>query len=152
VRNSTSTDNLKDVTLTLSGRVLSSMLEISQCTNLTINFHGPVPAVTQIDPEIDNLTFCFATGCEPGAFVVAPRSPSRQGLGLAQISVKLDEKEYVFVDGEGTIDTELMISLGGKIGEQYKIEMVTNGATARWKMETIDKKGGGMPVLNENRP
>ena len=152
MRNSTSTDNLKDVTLTLSGRVVSSMLEISQCTNLTINFRGPVPAVTQIDPEIDNLTFCFATGCEPGAFVVAPRPSSAQGLGLARISVKLDEKEYVFVDEEGTIDTELAISSGGKISEQYKIEMVTNAGKARWRMESIDKKGGGMPVLNENRP
>ena len=76
------------------------MLEISQCTNLAINFQGQVPAVTQLDPKIHNLQIRFASGCEPGAFVIAPRPHSEQGLGLVQLSVKLAKNEYIFVDGE----------------------------------------------------
>ena len=148
---STLADNLKDVTLTLNGRILSSLLEISHCTNLTINFQGPVPAVTQLDPEINNLAFHIASECEPGAFVIAPRPPSAQGLGLAQISVKLADKEYVFVDGQGHVDTGLMISSGGKISEQYKIEMIKDAGRDMWRMEAIDKKDGGIPVLSGNR-
>jgi hypothetical protein len=126
------------------------MLEISQCTNLTINFRGQVPAVTQLDPEIHHLTIHFTDGCEPGVFVVAPRprSPSPLGLGLAQIRVKLSQKEYIFVDGEGKIDNELLISSGGKISDQYKIELVKD--EGRWKMEAIDKMTGGIPMLNKS--
>jgi hypothetical protein len=151
-KSTTGSDNLKDVSLTLNGRILSSLLEISQCTNVTINFHAAGPAVTQLDPEIRNLKLDLVSGCEPGVFIIAPRPPSAEGLGLAQISVKLFEKEYVFVDGQGRVDTELMISSGGKIAEQYKIEMVKDGGKDRWRMEAIEKKDGEIPILSANRP
>jgi len=142
--------NLKDVTLTLNGRILSSLLEISHCTNVTINFRTAAPAITQLDPEINNLKFLFATGFDPGAFVIAPRSLSAQDWGLAQISAELAGRVFVFVDEEGRVDTELMLSAEGSVSEQYKIEMIKDGERGRWRMEGI-KNDGKMPLLNANR-
>ena len=44
-----------------------------------------------------------------------------------------------------------MISSGGKINEQYKIEMIKDAGRDMWRMEAIDKKDGGIPVLSGNR-
>jgi hypothetical protein len=139
--------------LTLNGRILSSTLEISHCTDLKITFHASAPAVIQVDPEINNLAVHFASGIDPGVFVIAPRPSSAQGLGLARISVKLGENEYLFVDEHGVVDTELLISSGGKVSEQYKIEMIKDGGKERWRMEPIDtyKKDGEIPVLSDSR-
>lgn len=146
----------QNVTIHLHGRILSSLLEISQCINLKINFQGSVPAIIQLDPVISDLKFHFALGCEPRTFVVSPNPPdSEQGLGLSNISVSLADsedndtgrREYVFVDGQGRIATELAVSLGGKLGEQYKIEMSRREDGTKWTMEKIEK-AAGMPVLN----
>lgn len=151
-------DNLKDITLNINGRILSSFLEISHCSNLIVKFNGPVPATTQLDPNITNLKFIFMNGSEPASFVVAPRPMSSpEGIGLAQISVVLGEhgdkaeKVWSMVDSDGRIDMELMVSSEGKISEQYIIEMVKGGKMERWKMGAVEKISGGIPVLNENK-
>lgn len=143
------------------------MLEIAQCTGLTITFTSPaaVPAIIQLDPALDNVLFNFTNGSKPGTFIVAPRVPQAdgRGIGLSQIRVVMaaDQdgdpssevgEEYVFVDAEGRIDTELLRSAAGRTGEQYKIAIVEErdvGQRRRWSMQAVDKMAGGIPIISE---
>lgn len=131
-------------------------MEISNCVGVSITFCGAVPAITQLDPEIDGLEFHFERGCQPGSFIVALRPPSANGIGLKQVAVSLapesndvdaQRRHYVFVDQHGRIDNALIISSGGTLSEQYKIDLIRDGDHESWKMVALAKKAG-MPVVN----
>lgn len=145
-----STDNLSDVTLHLNARILSSLLEISHCKNLTIHF-STVPAIIQIDPHIRGLVMHFS-GCEPATFVVAPRThPQGADAGLTDISAVISEEDkagpgesrFVLADAGGVINDELLRSAAGRRGEQYKIAQSRVGEVRKWTMEPIDKEKSG---------
>lgn len=143
-------------------------MEISHCSNLTITFLGPVPAITQIDPEIDGLKFKFGKDSEPKSFVVAPRPPSvtaQEGLGLKNITIYLTsvlfhedepsgreqimEQQYIFVNNDGGIAPPLLkdVTKGDKvtIAAQYKISKLEEGGWP-WKMEVMES-ADGIPVV-----
>ncbi|KAF7973682.1 hypothetical protein HWV62_14674 [Athelia sp. TMB] len=139
-----SLNNLKDVTIGLDARILSSTLEIAQCTRLKVTFKSPssVPAIVQLDPTLDDVEFEFLSGARPGAFVVSPRlSQDAPGIGLTGIRVVLNGSAFELVDSDGCIHRELLISLEGRTGDQYTIKMREEPGTEAgvWSMKPVDK-------------
>lgn len=147
-----------DVTLHVNARILSSLLEISHCKNLTLHF-STAPSVIQIDPDIDGLKVHFSEGSEPSTFIVAPRPPTVHdaSLGLSDISVNVLDGSLsgpwtcVFVDAEGRMSNDLLITAGGRSGDQYKIQLNSDAKVdevRRWTMDRVEKYMGGIPVLS----
>ncbi|KZP08625.1 hypothetical protein FIBSPDRAFT_901109 [Athelia psychrophila] len=152
--------NLKDVTVSLGpdARILSSTLEITKCVRLSVAFEGPsaVPAIIQLDPALEDVSFEFQGDARPGAFIVSPRmSQDTPGIGVSGIRVGMGGKVFELVDTRGEIHQELLRSAGGRAGEQYTITCTMSAAVGGdesekqwvWSMKPVDKIAGGVPVV-----
>jgi len=153
---------LTNVTVTISTRIISSLIEISHCSNIRLCFVDDqegtekYPSIIQIDPQIDGLQIHFtpvdSTRWPATALVVAPQlEPSAKGLGLKNIVAAVKGTSTRLIDDNGVIHDDLLRSIGGKPqAEQFKIELVDdeNSSTKKWSMSTLEKEKG-YPIMQK---
>lgn len=133
---------------------MSSTLEIAQCTRLKVTFKNlpSVPEIVQLDPPLDDVEFEFLSDARPGTFIVSPRiSQDALGIGLTGIRAVMNGRMFDLVDVHGGIFQELLISSGGRTGDQYTIKMSEEPeeGDSVWSMKPVDKIAGGIPVVGE---
>ncbi|GAA6012607.1 hypothetical protein JCM10207_009055 [Rhodosporidiobolus poonsookiae] len=153
--------NSKNLTLHLAGRIVTSTVELFNCSDLNLVI-GPSPppsnaldiaplGVLQLDPTLSGVSVTYTHPQAVGKVVVAP-APAGESFGFSSLSLQAGESEpFLLFDAEGRLRTssveEKTVSSSSRPADLPQQLVLSHGSDG-WSAEGLKRNEKDYPSLS----